>query len=111
PEDSREHEGSRARHADGEHPEPEEQEEHDRPQERLHSVIDRRRPKLHRAQSTNSRRRGTRRSCTVKEPPEGGSFSSSSRSRFRPPRLLTFGFRLRPPGGASTYSRPVLDAS
>ncbi len=38
-------------------------------------------------------------------------FHSPSRSRFRPPHPLTFGFRLRPPGGASIYSRPVLDAS
>src|SRR6266545_5842916 len=37
-------------------------------------------------------------------------FHSPSRSRFRPPNPLTFGFRLRPPGGASTYSRPVLGA-
>src|SRR5437763_12365312 len=37
-------------------------------------------------------------------------FHSPSRSRFRPPRPLTFGFRLRPSRGASTSSRPVLDA-
>ena len=38
-------------------------------------------------------------------------FHSPSRSRFRPPHPLTFGFRLQPSGGASTYSRPVLDAT
>src|SRR5690242_14672723 len=45
----------------------------------------------------------------MKRPPEGP-LHSPSRSRFRPPRPLTFGFRLRPSRGASTYSRPVLDA-
>ena len=36
--------------------------------------------------------------------------NSPSRFRFRPPLRPTFGFRLRPPGGASTYSRSVLGA-
>jgi hypothetical protein len=36
--------------------------------------------------------------------------NSPSRLRFRPPCRLTFGFRLRPPGWASTYSRSVLGA-
>jgi len=31
--------------------------------------------------------------------------------RFRPPNRLTFRFRVRPLGWASTYSRPVLGAS
>src|SRR6266550_5181663 len=37
--------------------------------------------------------------------------NSPSRFRFRPPFRPTFGFRLRPPGWASTYSRSVLGAS
>ena len=36
--------------------------------------------------------------------------NSPSRWRFRPPSPRTFGFRLRPPGAASTYSRSVLGA-
>ena len=46
-------------------------------------------------------------------PPETASDqkNSPSRFRFRPPLRPTFGFRLRPPGGASTYSRSVLGAS
>ena len=36
--------------------------------------------------------------------------NSASRVRFRPPPRRTFGFRLRPPGVDSTYSRPVLAA-
>jgi hypothetical protein len=36
--------------------------------------------------------------------------NSSSRWRFRPPRRLTFRFRVQPSGGASSYSRSVLDA-
>src|SRR5712692_910268 len=36
---------------------------------------------------------------------------SPSRSPFRPPHPLTFGFRLRPSSGASTYSGSVLGAS
>ena len=45
----------------------------------------------------------------VKRPPEGP-LHSPSRFRFRPPNPLTFGFRLRPSSGASTYLRPVLGA-
>src|SRR6266571_1225291 len=37
--------------------------------------------------------------------------NSRSRFRFRPPLRPTFGFRLQPPGGASTYLRSVLRAS
>ena len=37
--------------------------------------------------------------------------NSPSRLRFRPPNRPTFGFRLRPPGWASTYSRSVLGAN
>src|SRR5262249_31316853 len=37
--------------------------------------------------------------------------NSPSRLRFRPPNRLTFRFRVRPLGWASTYSRPVLGAS
>ena len=37
--------------------------------------------------------------------------NSPSRFRFRPPCRPTFGFRLRPPGWASTYSRSVLGAN
>src|SRR5437016_3844717 len=37
--------------------------------------------------------------------------SSPSRVRFRPLSRSTFPFRVLPPGGASTYSRPVLGAS
>jgi hypothetical protein len=36
--------------------------------------------------------------------------NSASRVRFRPPLRRTFGFRLRPTGLGSTYSRPVLAA-
>ena len=36
---------------------------------------------------------------------------SPSRVRFRPPPRLTFRFRVRPPGRASSYSRPVLGAA
>jgi len=36
--------------------------------------------------------------------------NSASRVRFRPPPRRTFGFRLRPTGVGSTYSRPVLAA-
>ena len=36
--------------------------------------------------------------------------NSASRVRFRPPIRRTFGFRLRPTGSDSTYSRPVLAA-
>ena len=36
--------------------------------------------------------------------------NSASRVRFRPPPQRTFGFRLRPTGVDSTYSRPVLAA-
>src|SRR5438105_250753 len=45
----------------------------------------------------------------MKRPPEGP-LHSPSRFRFRPPNPLTFGFRLRPSSGASTYLRPVLGA-
>src|SRR2546428_102279 len=45
----------------------------------------------------------------MKRPPEGP-LHSPSRFRFRPPSPLTFGFRLRPSSGASTYLRPVLGA-
>ena len=38
------------------------------------------------------------------------SFGSPSRFRFRPPFALTFGFRLRPSGSASSYLRSVLGA-
>jgi hypothetical protein len=37
--------------------------------------------------------------------------NSPSRVRFRPPVRLTFRFRVRPPGLASSYSRPVLGAT
>ena len=37
--------------------------------------------------------------------------NSPSRLRFRPPCRPTFGFRLRPPGWASIYSRSVLGAN
>src|SRR5581483_5017209 len=37
--------------------------------------------------------------------------NSPSRLRFRPPNRLTFRFRVRPLGWASTYSRPVLGAT
>src|SRR5437762_10329596 len=40
-----------------------------------------------------------------------GPKNSPSRFRFRPPCRLAFGFRLPPPGWASTYSRSVLGAS
>src|SRR5438552_11888474 len=46
----------------------------------------------------------------MKRPPEGP-LHSPSRSPFRPPRPLTFGFRLQPSSGASTYSDSVLGAS
>jgi hypothetical protein len=36
---------------------------------------------------------------------------SPSRVRFRPLPRLTFRFRVRPPGRASSYSRPVLGAA
>src|SRR5215211_2359700 len=36
--------------------------------------------------------------------------NSPSRVRFRPPVRLTFRCRVRPPGLASSYSRPVLGA-
>ena len=39
-----------------------------------------------------------------------GLFDSPSRFRFRPPHRLTFGFRLVPPGRASSYLRSVLGA-
>jgi hypothetical protein len=39
-----------------------------------------------------------------------GSKNSPSRWRFRPPNLLAFRFRVRPPGSTSTYSRSVLGA-
>src|SRR5437588_8267347 len=45
----------------------------------------------------------------MKGPPEGP-LHCPSRFRFRPPSPLTFGFRLRPSSGASTYLRPVLGA-
>jgi len=42
--------------------------------------------------------------------PKKGKKNSPSRLRFRPPSPGTFGFRLRPSGAASTYSRSVLGA-
>ena len=39
-----------------------------------------------------------------------GTKDSPSRVRFRPLSRLTFRFRVRPPGRASSYSRPVLGA-
>src|SRR4051794_10570938 len=45
----------------------------------------------------------------TKERPEA-LLCSPSRSRFRPPFSLTFGFRLRPSGSASSYLRSVLGA-
>jgi len=103
-ENEREHERRRARDADRQHPEPEKEEEQDGPEKRLNAVIDRRRPQvqdeltlqIHPEHERASRRR---------------LFHSPSRSRFCPPHPLTFGFRLRPPGEASIYSRPVLDAT
>jgi hypothetical protein len=44
-------------------------------------------------------------------PADSDQKNSPSRFRFRPPFRPTFGFRLRPPGWASTYSRSVLGAS
>ena len=40
-----------------------------------------------------------------------GTKDSPSRVRFRPLPRLTFRFRVRPPGRASSYSRPVLGAA
>ena len=42
--------------------------------------------------------------------PLAGLLHSPSRFRFRPPLRLTFGFRLLPPGEASSYLRSVLGA-
>src|SRR5438552_7923766 len=57
---------------------------------------------------------GSRR-CIAGDPTEAGSAgrrtkNSPSRWRFRPPPPGTVGFRLEPPGAASTYSRSVLGA-
>jgi hypothetical protein len=46
----------------------------------------------------------------ARTPPPPEQKNSPSRLRFRPPDRLTFRFRVRPPGWASTYSRPVLGA-
>ena len=45
--------------------------------------------------------------CSTKD----GTKDSPSRVRFRPLPRLTFRFRVRPPGRASSYSRPVLGAA
>ncbi len=42
---------------------------------------------------------------------QNGTKDSPSRVRFRPLPRLTFRFRVRPPGRASSYSRPVLGAA
>src|SRR5262249_37076172 len=109
PDHEREDECRRPRDADRPHPEPEEEEENQRPDERLDAVIDRRRAQVHRANSTNPASPAVRRCRTARRPRNENErasrrrpFHSPTRSRFRPPHPLTFGFRLLPSGGAST---------
>src|SRR6266571_2309679 len=55
--------------------------------------------------------RANRAEVSAPPAPEKEQKNSQSRFRFRPPLRPTFGFRLLPPGGASTYLRSVLRAS
>ena len=59
---------------------------------------------------TRRSRRFTVRSLGTQHRPPTPEKNSPSRVRFRPPPRRTFGFRLRPTGVGSTYSRPVLGA-
>src|SRR5690348_3053703 len=63
------------------------------------------------------RSKAGRRRCIARDPTEAvpaareTKKNSPSRWRFRPPPRGTVGFRLEPPGAASTYSRSVLGAT
>ena len=116
--DEREDERRRARDADREHPDPEQQEEEHGPHDGLNPLVDRRHAQVHRR---DPRREQLHRTGQPRSDPS--SFrdlhgrsrirvcrrirhclrkNSGSRWRFRPPSPLTFRFRVRPSSSDST---------
>ena len=113
--DEREDQCGRLRDADGEHPDPEQEEEEHGPDEGLDALIDAGHAQMHRrdpSRRSEDRDRGDPSSFRVfaKDRSRPQQKNSESRWRFRPPNPLTFRFRVRPSSSASTYSRSVLAA-